>query len=490
MGSLPVSVDDAVHRPVRPLLQQVIHVSLKGFTLLAAPGGEGGAARQILQQSFPSGGTLVDRFLGGGTADARPQLVIEVQEQLAVPGVLGQPDQVGHVPHHPVGEKAAVHLAAAVGGTGALQQVHEGEGAVIVPIEHSRLLVAGLGHLGQILILPLPVVYLHLSEGGAVAPGGVHGLGAALGVEPDEAVGCCHDLAGGAVVLFQQQHPGAGIGVLKGVEGLGAGRPEAVNALVLVSHHEELDLLPRQQADDGVLDLGGVLGLVHAQIGVSPPPLLENLGIAPQNLIGVAQLIIVVHEPPLPQGLVVGLVDGREVDAVDVHAVQVGPAGQAVFYIGDGGLDGLDGGLRGVLLGEIAADLPDKGGLPSGVLQQIKGLLVHQLLAPADDGGAHPVDGAEGQPLRQLRPEEGGKAPAHIPGGGDGVGHGEDAPGVHPQPQHQVADAADQHGGLAAAGHRQQQHRAVHGLNGGLLLLVQAQAVGLFELIEGHSTFS
>ena len=141
-------------------------------------------------------------------------------------------------------------------------------------------------------------------------------------------------------------------------------------------------------------------------------------------------------------------------------------------------------------MGEIAADLPDEGGLPAGVVQQIEGLLAHQLFAPADDGGAHPIDGAEGQLFRQLRAEEGGEALAHIPGGGDGVGHGEDAPGVHPQPQHQVADAAHQHGGLAAAGHRQQQHRPVHGLDGGLLLGIQTEAVGLFELGEGHSGFS
>ena len=46
-------------------------------------------------------------------------------------------------------------------------------------------------------------------------------------------------------------------------------RPEAVDALILVAHQKEVLPLPRQQAQDRVLDTRRVLGLVHAEVAIA-----------------------------------------------------------------------------------------------------------------------------------------------------------------------------------------------------------------------------
>ena len=71
----------------------------------------------------------------------------------------------------------------------------------------------------------------------------------------DEPVRRPDDGLGGAVVRLQQQHPAAGIIFLKSQQGLWLRRPEAIDALVLVPYQEEVSILPRQQPEDGVLDL-------------------------------------------------------------------------------------------------------------------------------------------------------------------------------------------------------------------------------------------
>ena len=187
---------------------------------------------------------------------------------------------------------------------------------------------------------------------------------------------------------------------------------------------------------------------------------------------GIDHLVVVVHELVGAQQAAVLLVDGRKLHPLHLYLFQIFTGNHAVFHIGDGGLYRLDGALRGKFPALPPADLPDNGRLASGVLQQLKGLAALGALIGPNDSVAHSVDGAKLQPVGQRLAEEGGEAPGHVPGGGDGVGHGEDvlrwdALG------NQIADAGDQHRGLAAARYRQQQHRSGEGLNGLFLLGVK-----------------
>ena len=105
---------------------------------------------------------------------------------------------------------------------------------------------------------------VYLRPGGT---GGTDGLGMAIRVFLNKPVSQPKNLRRGAVIFLHQQHTGAGIGLLKLHQGGGIRGPEAVNALILVPHHKEVPGLLSQKVNDGVLDPGGVLRFVHADIG-------------------------------------------------------------------------------------------------------------------------------------------------------------------------------------------------------------------------------
>ena len=461
-------------------------MGLERPALFPGPGGCRRRGRDVLQNGLPCPTGLSSRFLGQGTADARPQLVVDVQKTLRVARRLGQTDDIRNIPHHPVGEKDALHLAAAVWDTGALQQVHQRQGAVVVPVEHSGLGLAVLRHLAEIAVLLLPVIDRNLPELRPAPTGGPHVLGVAVFVLLDKPVRRRHNLLCGAVILLHIQHLGVGIDPVKLGESLGIGRTEAVDTLVLVSHHEQIPALASQQADDGVLDFRGVLGLIHAVIPVPVPNRPQNLRILPENLEGIDHLVVVIHQLSVPQGLAVGLIEGREVQALHLNFRQLLPLEHLVLHIGDGGLEALYGALRGKLIGLVPVEFPQQSALLAAVLQQAEGGAAHDPLIIADYPAAHAVDGAEAQPLCRLLAEAGGKPPLHIPGGRHGIGHGEDALRLDAPHVAHVAQPGHQDGGFAAARHCQQQHRPLRLLHRSLLLRVQTDGKLCFELGKVH----
>ena len=148
----------------------------------------------------------------------------------------GKGDEIGHIPHHPVGEEGPLHLPAPAAGALAVQQIQQGQGAVVVAVEHRRLPVTVLGPLGQLGILLDPVGHPDGLDGRAGAPGGHHVFVPPVLVLADEPIRCGHDGGGGPVVLLQKEDPAPGVLLLKSQQGSGVRRPEAVDALVLVPH--------------------------------------------------------------------------------------------------------------------------------------------------------------------------------------------------------------------------------------------------------------
>ena len=128
----------------------------------------------------------------------------------------------------------------------------------------------------------------------------------------DEAVRGLHDLGAGAEILLHQQHPGPGMLLLEGEQGLGVGRPEAVDALILVPHHEQVVPAPGQPTDDCMLDSGGVLGLVHTDIRKPSPEIFQGLRAPRQDIARVEHLVVIVHQAPGPQLLPIEPVNLRD----------------------------------------------------------------------------------------------------------------------------------------------------------------------------------
>ena len=169
-------------------------------------------------------------------------------------------------------------------------------------------------------------------------------------VSPDEPIRRFHDLCIGAVILLHEQHLRPRMVLFKRKQRPGAGRPESVDTLVLIPHHEQIVILPCQTPDDGMLDHGGVLGFVHTQIGVLVLKILQRLGTFTQNRIRIYHLIVIIHQSPAPKLSAVGAVDLRYF----IIPLRLQPADfllpeHAVLDIGDEGSDIFQIALRGVV---------------------------------------------------------------------------------------------------------------------------------------------
>ena len=190
----------------------------------------------------------------------------------------------------------------------------------------------------------------------------------------------------------------------------------------------------------------------------------------------------------LLQGLTIGVVQGGKVGhTLHFHLRQLLLRGDhLVFYIGNGGLYRLDGALRGVFSSQTMVEGPNEGTLLGSLFHQGVGFPSGDALIAGDDAAAYSVNGAKLQPLGYLWPKEGGKALPHVLSSRYRVGHGENGLWGNATPQDHISNSADQDGGLTAAWNGQQQHRAVQGLDGSLLLCIQGQPISMQKLRQCH----
>lgn len=109
-------------------------------------------------------------------------------------------------------------------------------------------------------------------------------------------------------------------------------------------------MLPRQQGEDDVLDLGGVLRLVQAEPPVPGAVMAQDLRLPAEDAQGEDHLVIKVHEPASAQIVLIFKVHGGKVHplhrmAVDVclgehHVLAVGDVGPGLFDLLFGGIVG------------------------------------------------------------------------------------------------------------------------------------------------------
>ena len=136
-----------------------------------------------------------------------------------------------------------------------------------------------------------------------------------------------------------------------------------------------------------MLDLGGVLGLIHAEVAVFLLKIRQDVPMAAENPGGVDHLVVVVHPPPLAEGGAVILIDPGHGEIVRLQLLHLLPGELAVFDVRNGGAEGLDGALCGKLPGGLAAELPHQGGKLPLVGDKLEGPAALHLLIPADDPG-------------------------------------------------------------------------------------------------------
>ena len=467
--------------------------------------------------------------LDGGGPDPPGRVVEDAHQPQVVGGVVHRAQVGQHVLDlRPVEEPGAADDA--VGHAVALEGLLNLVGLGVHPVEHCVVLpAAALGEIPQDLgrhVLGLVAlvhggVDLDLVAGGVVGP---QLLALAALVVADHRVGGPQDVLGGAVVLLQPDDPGPLILVLKGEDVLDGGPPEAVDGLVVVAHHADVLPFPRQQGGQLVLEVVGVLILVDEHIAELVLVVTAHVLKVPQQTHRVQDQVVEVQGVGLPEAALILHVDPGDLGQAEIPRLfalgQVLRSGEhGILGPGDGGehRPGGKGLIVDALVLQHILDHPlGVGGVVDG-----EGAVKAQLLdVPAQNlhaggvegGGPHVVGGGAQHPLQPL---------LQLPGrlvcegdGDDGPGHGglqltqpfrlrfavgERVGGIglqkgqvvlgHPAGHlvrvrapavfHQIGDAVDEHGGLAATRSGQQQQGAFRGQGGSALLRVQGGKVQL-----------
>ena len=91
----------------------------------------------------------------------------------------------------------------------------------------------------------------------------------AQGIFLDKPVRCRYNSAAGAEIFLHQQNLRPRMVLAKGKHCLGISRTESVNTLVLIPYHKQIVPFSGQEPDNFVLDFRGILGFVHANVGIS-----------------------------------------------------------------------------------------------------------------------------------------------------------------------------------------------------------------------------
>ena len=359
-----------------------------------------------------------------------------------------------------------------------------------------------------------------LVEGGldgdhvAAAVVGPQRLALAAPVVLDDRVCRVQDVLGGAVVLLQADGPGLGVLLLEVQDVLDVGPPEPVDGLVVVTHHAEVLVPPRQEAGQQILQVVGVLIFVHQHVAELVLVVVQHLRLPLEQRHRVVDDVVKVQCVGGAELLLIGFVDF----GVVLHPPVVGrlrPLGEVldglvlVLGVADGRQDA-PGRIRlfvqVLLLQHVLDD-------PLGVVGVVDGEVLvkaQPVDVPPQDPHAGGVEGG-GPDVVGVRPQPGGQPvfqfPRRLVGEGDGDDlpgpghvHGAEAPGpadvllrgpggeslqkpqvllrgpvghllrvAAPAVGQKVIDPLDQHRGLAAAGTCQQEEWALRG-HGGLTL--------------------
>ena len=297
----------------------------------------------------------------------------------------------------------------------------------------------------------------------AVPGVGEQALGLAAGVVGHHRVGRGKDVARGAVVLLQAHHVGVRVVLLKIQDVLDVRAAPAVDRLVVVAHDHEVAVARGQEVGDRVLDVVGVLVLVHADLAEAVLVALEHLGAAAQQLEGLDEQVVEVHG--------VGLGQAAVELAVDAGGGAVGRIGRARHLIrahhrvlgrGDLGADRVERELLLVDV-EVGHDGLDQAARVVVIVDGEVGSVAHELRVLAQHAHAHGVEGADPHAARTVG-QQGVQALAHLRGGLVGEGDGQDLPGAHALVGDHVRDAVREHARLARARAREHEQRPARAL--------------------------
>ena len=379
-------------------------------------------------------------------------------------------------------EKTVLIIPAAVRDPGLLKAVDQREHNVVVPEEDCGLIAPDFPVREDIIVLRLSVFHRDQPDRQTALPGGPHGLRMPEAVLHDKSICGFHNLRRGAVVFFNQKLSGSGVIGGEGHQRIRKRGPEGIDALILIPDHEEVFIPGGEQADDLVLDFGGVLGLIHAEVTILFLKIFQNIGKAAQQRERIDHLVVVVHLTPAPQFRLIAAVELRKAGNGPPSGGDLLLGEHHVLDEGDRGADFAQGGLFGIFpVDGLIQRTQNPASFPV-LSEQGKGFPAQTCGGIGDEFGRDAVDGTKLQTSGQLFAEEGGKTAAHIPRGGPGIGHGQNPARVDPAAEHHITQTNHQNGGFSAAGGGKQQYRPLHREHRFPLLGIQAGQISGFKL--------
>ena len=231
-----------------------------------------------------------------------------------------------------------------------------------------------------------------------------------------------------------------------------------------------------QEIGDGVLDVVGVLVLVHADLAEAVLVALQDLRAPAQQLKGLDEQIIKVHGVCLGEAAVQLTVRARGGTVRRVGgACHLVRTHQRVLSRGDLGANRVHRKLLLVYI-QVSHDGLDQAARVVVIVDGEVGAIPHKLRVLAQHAHAHGVEGAGPHAARAVG-QQGLQALAHLGGGLVGERDGQDLPRLHALVCDHVRDAVREHARLAGARSREHQQRPTRALRGLALRRVQAGEV-------------
>ena len=290
------------------------------------------------------------------------------------------------------------------------------------------------------------------------------------------------DALGRAIVLLQPHDLGAGKVLLEIEDVADVGAAPLVDRLIAVADHAHVAMLGGQQLDDPVLGAVGVLVLVDQDVAPEPAVPGQDLRNLRQQAHDQQEQVVEVHGAGLPQPLVVAGVDERGLLLPRPAGVaqRLGHRDHLVLEIRDAvhGRAGREGAVG--QLAVLHALLDQRQTVVLVVDREVRGQAEMRAVLPQDPDAGR-MEGRDERGTQADRAQQLFHAAGHLAGGLVGEGHGQEIARRQPALE-QPRDAIRDDPGLAAAGAREHQQRAIAGRHGftlsGVQIVEEALQVG------------
>ena len=300
-------------------------------------------------------------------------------------------------------KKGQLRISHPIGDPLSLQQVDQRQRTFMLPVENCCLRGTSFCHLCQIDILRFSGSYRYLFDLLHAFSGCTHMLFMAQGVFLYKMICRRHDICIRPEIFLHQQYFRASMPLFKFQKCLRVSRPESIDALILITHHEQIICACCQQCNDRVLDLGGILCFIHTDVGIQLLKILQQPWDLLQHHIGIDHLIVIIDHLQFFQFAAIFPVDHRDlalcpfIQSLDLVLVK-----HHIFNVGNQRADIFQISVCGIYPFHPLVDLCQDTCNPLFIIQKLMGRLPCSIAIILQHFGTDAVDGPKFQLSCQL----------------------------------------------------------------------------------------